>query len=219
MKKNIVVGGFTKAQREKELEKIKAKYKKKDYKFIEYIDNGSLKSIAIFEVNASILKKEKSQKLIGTGILFLILAVVLYISGGSNSLLINKNLSTFNVSDFQYTLDNKPAVAITIGESKEDYIDLTVHRANVKKGFFIDTHNNQDKKLISISTQWKGKKYFQNKDQAFVIFKILELDKNSNTAKISIEAKLYSNKNDDSITINTTATITDKQFQNLVMNI
>lgn len=219
MKKNIVVGGFTKAQREKELEKVKAKHEKKGYKFVEYIDNGSLKSVAIFEVDEAILKKEKSQKLIGTGALFLILAVILYISSGSNNLSINKNLNTLSVSDFQYTLDNKPAVAIYIGESKDDFIDLTIHRSNIKEGLTIDTHNKQDKKLISINTQWKGKNYFQNKVQSFVIFKILELDKVNNTAKISLEAKLYSNKNDDSITINTKSTIKDREFQNLIMKI
>jgi hypothetical protein len=79
MKKNIVVGGFSKEQREKELEKIKLKYSKKGYKFLNYIDNGALKSIAIFEVDESILRKEKSIQLIITGGLFLLLALALYI--------------------------------------------------------------------------------------------------------------------------------------------
>ena len=63
MKKNIQVSGFTKAQRLKDLEKIKTKYLKKDYKFIEYIDDGITKSIAIFEVDEKIIKKEKNKKI------------------------------------------------------------------------------------------------------------------------------------------------------------
>ena len=78
-RKNIVVGGFTKEQRDSQLEKIKIKYEKKGYKFLEYIDNGTLKSVAVFEVSDYILRKEKSVQLIVAGIGFLIIAAVLYI--------------------------------------------------------------------------------------------------------------------------------------------
>ncbi len=78
MKKNIVVGGYTKEQREKQLEKIKTKYSNKGYKFINYIDNGKLKSVAVFEVDEYILKKEKSQKLLMVGGFFLLIALILY---------------------------------------------------------------------------------------------------------------------------------------------
>ena len=57
-RKNIVVGGFTKEQRDSQLEKIKIKYEKKGYKFLEYIDNGTLKSVAVFEVSDYILRQE-----------------------------------------------------------------------------------------------------------------------------------------------------------------
>ena len=79
MKKNIVVGGFTKEQREKELEKIKIKYSNKEYKFINYVDNGKLKSVAVFEVDEYILKKEKSQKLMFIGGFFLLISLILYL--------------------------------------------------------------------------------------------------------------------------------------------
>lgn len=76
--KSIVVGGFSKEQREKELEKVKTKYTKKGYKFLKYIDNGTLKSVAIFEVNEAILRKEKSAQLIVAGVGFMIIAAILY---------------------------------------------------------------------------------------------------------------------------------------------
>lgn len=77
-KKNISVAGFTKDQRIKELEKIKKKYSKKGYEFVEYIDDGVTKSIAIFEVDDSILKKEKSKNLITIGIVVMIFAFLIY---------------------------------------------------------------------------------------------------------------------------------------------
>ncbi|MDC7249982.1 MAG: hypothetical protein PQJ49_08725 [Sphaerochaetaceae bacterium] len=79
MKKQIVIGGFSKEQRIKELEKTKKKYSKKGYKFLEYIENGALKSIAIFEVNENIIKKEKATNLILLGVFFIALAVIMYI--------------------------------------------------------------------------------------------------------------------------------------------
>jgi len=76
--KNIVVGGFTKEQREKELEKTKTKYGNKGYKFLKYEENGALKSVAVFEVDEAILRKEKSMQLIVIGVGFLVVAAILY---------------------------------------------------------------------------------------------------------------------------------------------
>lgn len=82
-KKNIVVGGFSKEQREKELQKVKKKYEKKGYKFLEYLDNGTLKSVAVFEVSDYIIKKERSLQLIVVGIGFLIISAILFIKSSS----------------------------------------------------------------------------------------------------------------------------------------
>lgn len=76
--KNIVIGGFTKEQREKELEKTKDKLLKKGYKFLKFEEKGALKSVAIFEVDEAILKKEKSMELIVIGVGFMIIAAILY---------------------------------------------------------------------------------------------------------------------------------------------
>ncbi len=77
-KKTIVIGGFNETQREKELEKTKVKYAKKGYKFLNYIDNGTLKSIAVFEVDSSIIRKERSRQLIVVGVGFLIISGILF---------------------------------------------------------------------------------------------------------------------------------------------
>jgi hypothetical protein len=84
MKKNISVSGLTKNQRLKELEKIKTKYQKKGYIFIEYIDNGMTKSIAIFEISEENLKKNKSTLLKKSVIFFMVLAAIIYFSINSN---------------------------------------------------------------------------------------------------------------------------------------
>lgn len=77
LKKNIVIGGFSKEQREKELEKRKIKLGKKGYKFLKYEENGAFKSIAVFEVDEAILRKEKSMQFIVIGVGFLIIAAIL----------------------------------------------------------------------------------------------------------------------------------------------
>ena len=69
---------MSKKQREQELEKVKTKHAKKGYKFINYVDNGTLKSVAVFEVDEAILRKEKSQKLFIIGGFFLLLSLVLF---------------------------------------------------------------------------------------------------------------------------------------------
>lgn len=79
MQKEIVVGGFTKEQREKELVKVKEKYSKKGYKFLEYIDNGTLKSVAIFDVDENLIRKERSKNLILLGVFFLVISAIMYI--------------------------------------------------------------------------------------------------------------------------------------------
>lgn len=81
MRKEIVVGGFTKEQREKNLEKIKEKYSKKEYQFLEYIDNGTLKSVAVFEVDEIALKKEKQKNLYIYAGFFMLLSLYLFLKG------------------------------------------------------------------------------------------------------------------------------------------
>lgn len=78
MKKVIAVGGFTPEQRQKKLEAIKIKYTKKGYEYKSYLENGALKSVAVFEVSEAIAKKEKGQNLLLLGAFFLALSGILY---------------------------------------------------------------------------------------------------------------------------------------------
>ena len=85
MKKNISVSGLTKNQRLKKLEKIKTKYQKKGYVFIEYIDNGITKSIAIFEISEENLKKNKSTLYKNISIFFVILIAISFFINSDNN--------------------------------------------------------------------------------------------------------------------------------------
>ena len=57
MKKIIDIAGFTQKQRLDELERIKTKYEKKGYKYIDYTDNGMTKSFATFEIDEANIKQ------------------------------------------------------------------------------------------------------------------------------------------------------------------
>ncbi|MDY0053013.1 MAG: hypothetical protein RBR65_10775 [Aliarcobacter sp.] len=45
---------------------------------MKYLDNGTLKSVAVFEVSASIIRKERSAQLLVLGVGFLIISAILY---------------------------------------------------------------------------------------------------------------------------------------------
>ncbi len=79
MKKPIAVGGFSIEQRQKNLQKLKTKLAKKGYKFLGYHEAGALKSVAVFEVDESVLRKEKSMKLIVIGVGFMVVALILFL--------------------------------------------------------------------------------------------------------------------------------------------
>lgn len=154
-KKTIVVGGFTKAQREKELEKVKKKYQKKGYKYQEYIDNGALKSTAIFEVDDSILKKEKSKQFITFGVILLFVAFIIYPSSG-NTKVINKS----EVKEkWPFTVDK-----VTLKCYKENDIEMPVVIIEDKTygltGFADNIHGQKD--INALNKYWLENKEIKN---------------------------------------------------------
>lgn len=69
MRKEIPVIEFSEEKRLQELEKVKAKYEKRGYVFVEYIEKGKANSVAVFEVDEAILKKESKKRNIILGII------------------------------------------------------------------------------------------------------------------------------------------------------
>lgn len=111
MKKNISVSGFTKNQRLQELEKIKSKYEKKSYVFLEYIDDGITNSIAIFEVDEQTLKNEKNTTKITIGIIVVSIIAFIFISS-------NDEVNTDSMSS--KTLKEVSALPLDILKSYSD---------------------------------------------------------------------------------------------------
>ena len=120
MKKNISVSGFTKNQRLQELEKIKLKYEKKGYVFLEYIDDGITKSIAIFNIDESILKNEKRTTKIAIGIIAAIVLAFIFIPGDDKS----------NGSDSLESKSLKEATTLSLDKLKA-YSDSYAQSKNV----------------------------------------------------------------------------------------
>ncbi len=120
VKKTITVSGLTTKQREKELEKVKSKYEKKGYTFIEYIDNGMTKSNAIFEVDEAILKKEKKNKIIIIVSIVLIF-ILASLSSPDNELKITK--SEYG-DKWAFTYDEAVLKCYKDGDIKSPVIEL-----------------------------------------------------------------------------------------------
>ena len=78
MRKNINIAGFTQKQRLDELEKVKGKYSKKGYTFINYTDHGMTKSFATFEIDEANIKQGSGLlKKIFLGIIVVIIVLII----------------------------------------------------------------------------------------------------------------------------------------------
>jgi len=119
-KKTITVSGFTKDQREKDLEKIKKKYEKNGYVFVEYIDDGMTKSTAIFEVDEAILKKEKLVKMVLTIVIVFFIALISFSSSGNE-----KKITKEEYGDkWAFTYDEAVLKCYKDGDIKSPVIEL-----------------------------------------------------------------------------------------------
>ena len=121
MRKNINIAGFTQKQRLDELERIKTKYEKKGYKYIDYTDNGMTKSFATFEIDEANIKQGSGIfKKIFLGIIVVI--IVLIIIAPSD----NEEKET----------QSKPQITYNLKELKDNAVyilDTTIYQKNDPK--------------------------------------------------------------------------------------
>ncbi|RXI27680.1 hypothetical protein [Aliarcobacter trophiarum] len=150
MKKNIDITGFTQKQRLDELEKIKTKYEKKGYTYIDYTDNGMTKSFATFEIDEANIKQ-------GSGIFtkiflgIIIVIIVLIIMTPSD----NKEKET----------QSKPQITYNLKELKDNTVyilDTTIYQKNDPKyvyAKFLNAWEDKDyEKMVKLTTnEWKYK--------------------------------------------------------------
>ncbi|BAK73718.1 hypothetical protein [Arcobacter sp. L] len=129
----------------------------------------------------------------------------------------NTQLKVLKVSDYPYTFKNKSAVSFYIGTDEYNYINITIPRENVKKGFILNTKlNTNDRNLISAIASWDKKTYFDN-ENSFVIFEITDIDYKNKTASIKLEVSLNEAKEIASnFHVQLTANITDEVFNNFI---
>ena len=138
MKKNIDIAGFTQKQRLDELERIKTKYEKKGYKYIDYTDNGMTKSFATFEIDEANIKQ-------GSGIFkkiflsIIVVIIVLIIIAPSD----NEEKET----------QSKPQITYNLKELKDNAVyilDTTIYQKNDPKyiyAFVIELYNHSNHDL------------------------------------------------------------------------
>ena len=150
MKKNIDIAGFTQKQRLDELERIKTKYEKKGYKYIDYTDNGMTKSFATFEIDEANIKQGSGIfKKIFLGIIVVI--IVLIIIAPSD----NEEKET----------QSKPQITYNLKELKDNAVyilDTTIYQKNDPKyvyARFLNAWEDKDyEKMVKLTTnEWKYK--------------------------------------------------------------
>lgn len=151
MKKNIDIVGFTQKQRLEELERVKEKYTKKGYTFVDYTDNGVTKSFATFEIDEANIKQGSglfTKIFFGVIIGIIVLMMIRTSQDTSEKTVIEK-------PEIVYNLDDLKKEAKEILETKYyQKIDPKYIYAN-----FLNAWKNQDyEKMVQFTTNdWRYK--------------------------------------------------------------
>ena len=96
------------------------------------------------------------------------------------------------VSDGEFTLQDKPAVSIYLGDAGENFADITFFRSNVRAGYAV-TSVSSNKPELSVTATWDGASYFQSSKHATeAAFKIVSLTPTE--AVVEFSAKLVNPK-------------------------
>ncbi|MBD9354807.1 hypothetical protein [Methylomonas albis] len=93
----------------------------------------------------------------------------------------DNSMKVIGVTDFKFTLRDKPAVSINFGESDTNHCSATVQRSKVKQGYAASSakRSNTD---FSIECNWDGDYFVESSNHlTFTDLSIVTLDKNSKT--------------------------------------
>ncbi|EKF9786340.1 hypothetical protein O1C94_000413 [Vibrio cholerae] len=127
-------------------------------------------------------------------------------------------LNQVTTSDFAFTLENQPAVDISLKQDSDNFCQITMLRKNVNAGYSASLKQQSSGELSS-SCNVNGKLYIQSsKHPTFANLKVLEIDNANKTAKLSTSLKLVDNKTLKSyFELNDlTFTVSGDQFSNLI---
>lgn len=98
--------------------------------------------------------------------------------------------SIFSVSDYEYTMNDKPAVSISFGETQSNYCSATIYRASVSSGYKVSSQQKSSSD-IAVECNWSGKYYVQSsKHQTLATFELLSIDPQTKTAEATVSVKL-----------------------------
>ncbi|QSB01958.1 hypothetical protein JWZ98_03075 [Methylomonas sp. EFPC1] len=136
----------------------------------------------------------------------------------SSSYAADNSMKVINVTDFKFTLKDKPTVLIHFGESDTNHCTATVYRSKVKSGYTASSskRSNTD---FSINCDWNRDYFVESSNHhTFTDIAITALDKKSKSASMLISFKLvgtstgvYLERHD------VVLPISGKQFENLTI--
>ena len=124
------------------------------------------------------------------------------------------------VSDFPYTLKDKPAVIILLGRDNEHTVSVTMQREQIRPGYVSILPANVPIYPMSIDVIWGDKSYVMStKHGTNAEFHIKRIDRSKRVATVTVTGRLVNPKDfsDFSEIMESTLEITGTNFDHLIM--
>jgi len=128
-------------------------------------------------------------------------------------------LEVYSVSDYDFTLNDQPAISISFGETQNNFCSITLYRSSVYAGYSVDIIKSKNNdQTATINCHWEGKYYVQSsKHDTYFNMRIESLDKENKVATINSSLKLVNPSNGQFFTLdNVIININKNYFDNLV---
>ncbi|MBL4744534.1 MAG: hypothetical protein JKX87_07905 [Cycloclasticus sp.] len=120
------------------------------------------------------------------------------------------------VTNFDFTLNEIPAVSIAIGPNTENHFDITLYRSNIKSGYAVSSKSKSNS-TIAIEATWSGKSFVQSsKHSTGASVQIVSIDTHGRVAILKISAILVNPETGELLQLsNSQVTISGENFINL----
>jgi hypothetical protein len=159
----------------------------------------------------------KSGVIIGLVLLFFSYLATNTDSVSHNSKVISNANTVFSVSDFDYTMNNEKAVAISFGESQTNYCTVTMYRNLVANGYSAISEQSNARE-ISMDCHWDSQYYVESsKHPTLAKINIKELDQQAKRAQIIVSLNLVNPSKNTYLTLeNVTLNLLKDQTNSLI---
>lgn len=131
-----------------------------------------------------------------------------------------RGIKLSSVSDFSYTMGGKQSASIVLAKDKYHYVDLTIHRDEIKAGahFIKNKHHIND--TIDVTAQWDGNCVLMLSKGSSLEVSIDKIDKDKKIATMSINATLLNTKTNKPVKFSASNILfSGKNYQNLIVKI